>query len=138
MDWHSAMSAGLLLAVVVASALGRERLARLWRVLVRTTDRVRAARPSTPQAAGRPIEEIARDAYRLGVGFRGQPARRSFAQLEGRRMAYDRVLVEACAALVVEHLLEVLPPGPELDVERQRVELVLAAAGLGLGLDDAA
>ena len=53
-------------------------------------------------------------------------------------MAYDRVLVEACAALVVEHLLEVLPPGPELDVERQRVELVLAAAGLGLGLDDAA
>ena len=65
-------------------------------------------------------------------------SRVSFAQLEGNRMAYDRVLVEACTALGVDHLIEVLPPGPELDGERRRVELVLDAWGLGLGLGDAA
>jgi hypothetical protein len=138
MDWHSVVSGGLLLAVMVAGALGRERLGRLRAALVRATDRVRGALPATPQPPGRPIEEIARDAHRLGTRFRSPQARRSFAQLEGRRIAYDRVLVEACTALRVEHLLEVLAPGPELDGERRRVELVLAGWGLGLGLDDAA
>jgi len=136
--WGSALSAVLLLGLLVASVLGRERLAVLRKALVRTTDRVRDALPSHPQAPGRPIEEIARDAHRIGTRFHSQPARHSFAQLEGRRIAYDRVLVEACAALAVEHLLEVLPPGPELDGERRRVEIVLAAAGLGLEIDDAA
>lgn len=138
MDWHSAVSVGLLLAMIVASILGRERLGRLRKALGRATGRVRGSLPAAPQPPGRPFEEIARDAHRLGTRFRSPQARRSFAQLEGRRMAYDRVLVEACSALRVEHLLEVLPPGPELDGERRRVEVVLAAWGLGLGLDDAA
>jgi hypothetical protein len=138
MSWGSALSAVLLLGVLVASILGRERLARLRQAVVRTTDRFRAALPSTPRAPGRPIEEIARDAHRIGSRFHALPDRHSFAQLEGRRMAYDRVLVEACSALGVAHLLEVLPPGPELDGERCRVESVLDAWGLGLGLGDAA
>ena len=138
MDWQSALSAGLVAAVVLASILGRERLARLHTALVRTIDRVRASRPAKPHPTGRPIEAIARDAHRLGVRFRCMPERVSFAQLEGNRMAYDRVLVEACTALGVDHLIEVLPPGPELDGERRRVELVLDAWGLGLGLGDAA
>ncbi len=138
MSWGSALSAVLLLGVLVASILGRERLARLRAAVVRTTDRFRASLPSTPRAPGRPIEEIARDAHRIGSRFHALPDRRSFAQLEGRRMAYDGVLVEACTALGVAHLLEVLPPGPELDGERRRVESVLDAWGLGLGLGDAA
>lgn len=138
MTWGPALSAALLLGVLVAGILGRDRLARLRQALVRTLDRVRGALPSTPQPAGRPIEEIARDAWRLGVRFHALPARHSFAQLEGSRMAYDRVLVEACAALGVDHLLEVLAPGPDLDSERHRVESVLDAAGLGLDLGDAA
>jgi hypothetical protein len=40
------------------------------------------------------------------------------------------VLVEACTALGVAHLLEVLPPGEELDRERSRVEGVLWLSGL--------
>jgi hypothetical protein len=142
MDWHSGLSAALVAVVVVAGALGRERLARLrrslGRSLVRTGDRVRGSLPTTPQPPGRPIQEIARDAHRLGLRFRCMPERVSFAQLEGNRIAYDRVLVEACLALGVEHLLEVLRPGPELDAERRRVETALAASGLGLGIDDAA
>jgi hypothetical protein len=138
MNWHSALSAGLLAAVVVASALGRDRLGRLRRSLVRTGDRVRGALPATPHPSGRPIQKIAADAHRLGLRFRCMPPHASFAHLEGNRIAYDRVLAEACVALGVEHLLEVLPPGPELDAERRRVETALAAAGLGLGMDDAA
>jgi hypothetical protein len=44
--------------------------------------------------------------------------------------------VEACAALGVDHLLQVLPPGQELDVERVRVEGLLWLAGLRI--DEAA
>jgi hypothetical protein len=53
-----------------------------------------------------------------------------FAQYEGRRQAFDRVLAEAAVALEIEHLLTVLPPGAELDQERARVEARLVDAGL--------
>ena len=70
--------------------------------------RVRRSCPVRPR---RPIELIARDAQRLGLGFRHvQEGGVSFAQFEGRRRAYDLVLAEACASLSVEHLLAVLPP----------------------------
>jgi hypothetical protein len=85
---------------------------------------------------GRPIELIARDAQRLGRRFRSEPPRDSFARSEGARRAYDAVLAEACRTLGVEHLLQVLPPGPDLDIERLRVEAVLDR--YGLRLDDAA
>ena len=150
MTWGPALSAVLLLGLLVASVLGRERLTVLRKALVRTTDRVRDALPSHPQPPGRPIEEIARDAHRIGTRFH------SHSWLAGKSSTrYGRSYFAAMAVCqsntvvsstpgptsrdsVGEHLLEVLPPGPELDGERQRVEIVLAAAGLGLGLDDAA
>jgi len=80
----------------------------------------------------RPIELIARDAHRLSSQFRwvcvSETA--SFARFEARRRAYDSVLAEACLALGVEHLLAVLPPGPDLDAERRRVEQRLSGYGL--------
>lgn len=124
----------LLGGVVVGTALGRDRLGRLWRAGGQATDRLRSLRTPPPTAASRPIEAIAQDLQRLGARFRS--AQGSFAKFEGRRQAYEVVLVEACRALEVEHLLEVLPPGTELDEERSRVEAVLAWAGLRL--DDAA
>jgi len=42
------------------------------------------------------------------------------------------VLGEACSALGYTQLLGVLPPGPELDHERERVEKLLSRAGLVL------
>ena len=39
------------------------------------------------------------------------------------------MLAEGCRALEIEHLLDVLPPGPELDAERARVEVRLWLAG---------
>lgn len=82
------------------------------------------------QPPGRPLELIAGDARRLGARFQHPAPGTSFAKLEGLRLAYDHVLAEACAALGVDHLLEVLPPGEDLDVERVRVEGLLWLAGL--------
>jgi hypothetical protein len=117
--------------VALATRVGRR---RHW--VERLGDRIEAARSGPPAPSGRPIEAIARDAQRLGLAFRYAPPTLSFARFEGMRRAYDSVLAEACRALDVAHLLEVLPPGPELDRERQRVESLLDWAGLRL--DDAA
>jgi hypothetical protein len=88
-------------------------------------------RKGTPvQPVGRPLEMVAQDARRLATRFHHPPPGASFAKLEGTRRAYEHVLAEACAALEVEHLLGVLPPGDELDVERVRVEGLLWLAGM--------
>ena len=79
---------------------------------------------------GRPLELIASDARRLGARLENPPRGTSFAKLEGARRAYEHVLVEACTALGIEHLLGVLPPGEDLDAERARVEGLLWLAGL--------
>jgi hypothetical protein len=89
-------------------------------------------RPTRPET--RPIEELAVAARRLGGRFHEPPAGLRFAKAEALRQAYDAVLAEACTALGIVHLLDVLPPGAELDAERARVEWALEVAGLELGL----
>jgi hypothetical protein len=90
---------------------------------------VRRRRPQ-PEAPRRSIEEIAKDLRRLGPRFRRPPRGTSRTKVEAARYAYDRVLGEAATAVGVEHLLAVLEPGDELDVERHRVENRLWLAGL--------
>jgi hypothetical protein len=85
-------------------------------------------RPEPTAPGRRPLEEIARDVYRISERYH-QPGMR-FAQYEGRRQAFDRVLAEAAEVLEIEHLMTVLPPGAELDQERARVETRLVDAGL--------
>jgi hypothetical protein len=105
--------------VLLAAVVGRRRtlpFAR-WR---RRRDR------SVP--AARTLEVVAADVRRISLRFHQDGMR--FAQYEGRRQAYDRVLAEAAAMLEVEHLLAVLPAGPDLDDERRRVEAVLAGLGV--------
>ncbi len=105
------------------------RIGRLvWRAYEALLDR----RDSRPR--GRPIEQLARDARRLGLSYRSHPRGISFVKYEAHRRAYDDVLAESCQALGVPHLLGVLPPGPELDLERARVEGRLELWGLDLGL----
>ena len=82
------------------------------------------------QPVHRPIEAIAADLRRLGGRFYSLPPHASFAKVEAVRGAYDRALSECCSALGVAQLLGVLPDGPELDAERQRVEDQLADAGV--------
>jgi hypothetical protein len=98
---------------------------RVWGPVRRVLARRRAPTPALPV---RPIEQVASDVRRISRCYH-QPGMR-FAQYEGRRRAYDRVLAEAADMLVIAHLLGVLPPGPELDHERGRVEGLLADAGV--------
>lgn len=106
----------------------RRAIARARRWVTALQDRRRA------HPAGRPIEQIAWHARRLGAEYRHQPRGLSFVKYEAHRRAYDDVLAEGCCALGLDHLLRVLPPGPELDLERSRVEVRLELAGLDLGI----
>lgn len=105
---------------------------RRWTLQLR--ELARRSEPEHPLV--RPIETIASNARRLGHRFHHPGVGASFVKSEGVRWAYDKVLGESCAALGVEHLLEVLPPGEERDAERERVERLLRR--WGFEVDDAA
>jgi hypothetical protein len=130
------------LALVIAAICAALNVrARRW--TLRTAERAarRAGRlvprRALPTTRSRPIELIAHDVRRLGHRFHHPPRHGlTFVKYESTRWAYDKVLAEGCHALGIVHLLDVLPPGPELDAERRRVEWLLYQAGLDL--DDAA
>jgi hypothetical protein len=88
--------------------------------------------PGLPVPTGRPIEDIAVDARRLGRQLQHTNDGRSAARIGAIRRSYDDVLAEGCAALGLAELLGVLPDGSELDAERRRVEVVLIGAGMVL------
>ena len=92
----------------------------------------RMRRRGKVEPSGRPIEQIAADVRRLGIRYHCLDPRVSFAKSDGVRRAYDGVLAECCAALDLTHLLAVIAPGPDLDVERARVEDLLEDSGLTL------
>ena len=94
-------------------------------------DWVLTRRAGTAEHPTRPIEAIAADLHRLGAGTTPGPAT-SFAKVEAVRCAYDRALGECCELLGLTHLLGVLPLGPELDAERERVEEQLTDSGVRL------
>jgi hypothetical protein len=95
-------------------------------LIARLVDARRRRRVPVPD--GRPIEAIAADVRRISARFHQDGMR--FAQYEGRRQSYDRVLAEAADTLEISHLLGVLHPGAELDLERARIEWLLTEAGL--------
>ncbi|MEZ5194792.1 MAG: hypothetical protein R2734_21505 [Nocardioides sp.] len=126
------MAALIAIAVVWVAPLVRWR--RVARVLRPALLRLARLVPRRRRPEGRALEEIAWHARRLSVAVRTHPRGISFVKYEAHRRAYDGVLAEACQALGITHLLGVLPPSPELDRERARVERALECAGLELGL----
>jgi len=100
---------------------------RRWRATLR--DRLRGD-DGLPQPVHRPLEEIAEDVRRRGARFHALSPHASYVKVSALRSAYDLVLAECCTSLGQTHLLTVLQPGPELDRERRRVELVLHSFGL--------
>lgn len=121
--------------------------AAAWVVVLRGTERVwfprtlrradrllqrTGLRTPAPLPVGRPLEAVAADVRRLAHRYRCPPEGARFAKVEGCRRAYDAVLLEACERLGVATLVGVLPPGGELDRERDRVERALDDAGLSI------
>ena len=78
---------------------------------------------------GVPLEQLAADLRRLR-GILGTDAHRSAAHQMGNRLAYDKLLMQVCEMLEIEHDLEADSIGFERDIERIRVEAELERAGL--------
>ena len=81
---------------------------------------------------GIPLERLAADLRRLRA-LLGQDEHRSAAHQMGNRLAYDRLMIQICEMLNIEHELggeSVV--GVERDIERFRVEAELERAGVVL------
>jgi hypothetical protein len=78
---------------------------------------------------GVPIEQLAADLRRLRSAIAADE-HRSAAHQMGNRLAYDRVLVQACDMLGMEHELDQETSGIERDIERLRVEADLERVGV--------
>jgi hypothetical protein len=78
---------------------------------------------------GVPIEEVAANLRRLRAVV-ACDANRSAAHQIGNRLAYDRVLAQACEMLDVQHDLGLESSGLERDIERFRLEAELERAGV--------
>lgn len=80
---------------------------------------------------GVPLEQVAANLRRLRSVVAAD-AHRSAAHQMGNRLAYDRVLVQACEMLNVEHDLGRESGGMDRDIERFRLEAELERAGVVL------
>ena len=80
---------------------------------------------------GVPLERLAADLRRLRA-LLGQDEHRSAAHQMGNRLAYDRLMIQICEMLDIEHELDGNSIGVERDIERFRVEAELERAGVVL------
>ena len=80
---------------------------------------------------GVPIEQLAADLRRLRA-LLGKDEHRSAAHQIGNRLAYDRLMIQICQMLDIEHELGGNSVGVERDIERFRVEAELERAGVVL------
>jgi hypothetical protein len=80
---------------------------------------------------GVPLEQLAADLRRLRARL-GQDEHRSAAHQMGNRLAYDRLMMQICEMLSIEHELGRESIGVERDIERFRVEAELERAGVVL------
>jgi hypothetical protein len=80
---------------------------------------------------GVPLEQLAADLRRLR-NLLGQDEHRSAAHQMGNRLAYDRLMMQICEMLDIEHELGGNSIGVERDIERFRVEAELERAGVVL------
>lgn len=89
-------------------------------------------RPSPPDPAGPPIEQMAADVRRIQAQIRQAPPGMPAARMRGWLEAYDDVLASACQALGLEERIRVVPAGAKRGLERERVERMLKEAGIRL------
>ena len=80
---------------------------------------------------GVPLEQLAADLRRLRA-LLGHDEHRSAAHQMGNRLAYDRLMIQICEMLDIQHELDGDSVGVERDIERIRVEADLERAGVVL------
>jgi hypothetical protein len=107
-----------------------EQLGRVRGVFSESRERRRNLRLLRHQQ-GVPLEQVAANLRRLRAVV-ACDAHRSAAHQMGNRLAYDRVLVQACDMLDVQHDLGKTSTGLDRDIERFRLEAELERAGVVL------
>jgi len=105
-----------------------EQLGR-WRGLLTRSREHRRDLRLLRRPQGVPLEEVAANLRRLRRMVAGD-AKCSAAHQMGNRLAYDRVLAQACDMLSVQHDLCQQSSGMERDIERLRLEAELERAGV--------
>jgi hypothetical protein len=100
--------------------------------LMKVLRRLRLLGPPAPVPEHRPIERIAADLRRVRRTLAAFEPGTSAVKKIAARQAYDALLVQACAALEVEHRLHTVPEGMDRDIERFRVEECLRRQGLSV------
>ena len=80
---------------------------------------------------GASLERLVTDLRRLRLAVSTDEHRSAAHQL-GNRLAYDRVLMQVCAMLDIEHELDTEVSGLDRDIERFRLEAELERAGVVL------
>ena len=83
------------------------------------------------QQQGAPLERLVTDLRRLRQAVSTDEHRSAAHQL-GNRLAYDRVLMQVCGMLDIEHELDTDVAGIDRDIERFRVEADLERVGVAL------
>ena len=103
-----------------------------WRQRLADRRRHKADLKALREQRGAPIEQLAADLRRLRAAV-SHDQHRSAAHQVGNRLAYDRILIDVCAMLEIEHELDRALHGIEQDIERVRVEAELERAGIVVG-----
>ena len=131
-----AVAVAIMVLVPILCVIGYDLLAGRWDESTKAWRQRREAAREHKQGLralrrqqGLPLEQVVADLRRLRLVV-GQDATRSAAHQMGNRLAYDRLLAQACQMLEIEHELGRESVGMERDIERVRIEAELERVGV--------
>jgi hypothetical protein len=132
------IAVSIMVLIPICCVLVWDLLAGRWDASIRNWREKRAANAEHRKGIralkaqqGVPLEQLAADLRRLRA-LLGQDEHRSAAHQMGNRLAYDRLMIQICEMLDIEHELSGNSIGVERDIERFRVEAELERAGVVL------
>jgi hypothetical protein len=132
------IAVSIMVLIPICCVLVWDLLAGRWDASIRNWREKRAANAEHRKGIralkaqqGVPLEQLAADLRRLRA-LLGQDEHRSAAHQMGNRLAYDRLMIQICEMLEIEHELSGNSIGVERDIERFRVEAELERAGVVL------
>ena len=122
-----------ILCILIYDAVAGERESHFaqWRRQFAKSREHRRAVQALRRQHGVPLEQLAKDLRRLRAVV-SHDEHRSAAHQLGNRLAYDKVLIQVCEMLEIEHNLDDKLAGLERDIERVRIEAELERAGVVL------
>lgn len=131
-----AVAVAIMVLVPILCVIGYDLLTGRWDESMKALQQRRAAAQERKRGLralrrqqGLPLEQVVANLRRLRLVV-GKDATRSAAHQIGNRLAYDRLLAQACQMLEIEHELGCESVGMERDIERVRVEAELERVGV--------